>query len=166
MVSEKIVFPILFIIGLLILVGVAAALLIPGVQPPLASPAGQELKPNVRITLYAGELPDGRLGFGLTPDNITSPGPTLRFRVGDVVEIRLVNVGRIPHAFAITAERRGDAPVLFNAAIGSASRPIQPGGSGRVVFKVSSPGEFYYVCPVPGHVELGMWGRVIVSLGG
>jgi uncharacterized cupredoxin-like copper-binding protein len=121
-----------------------------------------ERKSTIEITLYAGETPSN-FSFGLTTHNLTSPGPTLRFKVGDVVQVKLVNVGKFSHSFAITDAPKGGAPVLFNATIGSAKNPIPPGGSGAVTFVVDKAGDYYYMCQVHGHVDLGMWGRVIVE---
>lgn len=32
-----------------------------------------------------------------------------------------------------------------------------------ITFAAPSPGTYYYICPVPGHAQQGMWGRFIVS---
>jgi uncharacterized cupredoxin-like copper-binding protein len=118
--------------------------------------------PTVQLTLYAGET-GTRLGFGLSRNNITSPGPTLKFRVGDVVHITLVNVGQLSHNFAVTDAAKEGATVLFNAQIASADNPLPPGGSGSITFTPDKAGEYYYICQVPGHVSLGMWGRVTIE---
>ena len=65
------------------------------------------------------------------------------------------------YAFMVTNQAQEGATELFNAAIGSASNSISPRGSGTVTFIVNKAGSFYYMCPVPGHVELGMWGKLI-----
>jgi nitrite reductase (NO-forming) len=123
----------------------------------------RELEPTVEITIYGGELPGGRFGFGLSPENITSPGPTLNFRVGDVVKITFVNVGKIPHAFAVTMEISDSPVILFNSAIGSGAQPLAPGESRSVIISLNQAGRYTYLCTVQGHAQLGMWGELIVS---
>ena len=115
------------------------------------------------ITLYAGETGDSQLGFGTSPTNLTSPGPTLRLKITDVVSITLVNAGKMPHAFAVTNMPKTGATVLFNAQIGSAANPLGPGQSGTVVFAPNNAGTFFYICPVSGHAELGMYGAVVIT---
>ncbi|HEX2049970.1 MAG TPA: multicopper oxidase domain-containing protein [Actinomycetota bacterium] len=48
-------------------------------------------QPTQSITLYADELPDGRIGYGRSPDNVKVPGPTIQLTEGDCVEVTLVN---------------------------------------------------------------------------
>jgi uncharacterized cupredoxin-like copper-binding protein len=82
----------------------------------------------------------------------------------DVVNITVINVGKMPHAFAITIAPKTGSQVLFNAEIGSASNPLQPGKQGTIIFTPGNAGSsFFYICPVPGHAEAGMYGSVIIS---
>src|SRR5690625_4816111 len=52
-------------------------------------------EPNRRLKLYAVELPaDGdevRLGYGLSPDDASYPGPTIEMLEGECIEITLHN---------------------------------------------------------------------------
>ncbi len=158
---------------LAIVIGVAAILYVAAlsmlvfpIQPPLVTSSGQLGTPTVSITIYASEISSTKYGFGLSANNITSPGPTLRFKTTDVVNITLVNAGQFPHAFAITNAPRTGATVLFNAEVASGSDPLSPGQSGSVIFTPNSPSQtYYYICPVSGHAELGMYGSVIVTTG-
>ena len=80
----------------------AMSMLVFKIQPPLnPSSNAQNKTPTIYITLYAGETSTGRLGFGDSPSNLSSPGPTLRLKISDVVSLTLVNVGKMPHAFAV-----------------------------------------------------------------
>jgi len=54
-------------------------------------------------------------------------------------------------------------PVQFSAQIRSASSPLQHGESGSVVFTVTQAGDFYYICQVPDHADVGMYGQVVVN---
>jgi FtsP/CotA-like multicopper oxidase with cupredoxin domain len=114
--------------------------------------------------LYEGEMANGKFGFGTSPDNLTSPGPTIGFSTSDKINITVINVGKLPHAFAITTTPNAGATVLFGAVIGSASKPIQPGQAGSVVFVPNNAAfDYWYISPVEGDVEAGMYGAVVVS---
>jgi nitrite reductase (NO-forming) len=142
----------------------AISMLVFNVQVPLNSSSGLSNKtPTVTITLYAGENSEGKLGFGTDANQLTSPGPTLRFKITDIVSVTVVNIGKMPHAFAITATPKTGSATLFDAAIASASNPLQPGQMRTIIFAASNAGSFYYICPVPGHAESGMYGSVIVT---
>jgi uncharacterized cupredoxin-like copper-binding protein len=123
---------------------------------------------TTNVTLYAGELYDanGTLqhgAFGTVMDNLTSPGPTLNFTAGQTVNLTLVNVGKVGHGWALTDQPQTNATVLFNATIANATTPLAPNASGSVNFTIGNAGTYYYICPVPGHVALGMWGIVNVT---
>ena len=150
--------------ALLLLVDTVAFMVLP-IQLPLTGPSASGT-PTVTITLYAGEIAAGKYGFGFSPNNLTSPGPTLRFKTTDIVNLTVVNAGQLPHAFACVNAPRTGATVLFGAAIASGSDPLPPGQSGSVEFNPNTvSSQYYYICPVPGHAELGMWGTVVVTLG-
>jgi len=139
-------------LGILVIL---AALMVAGVGAPL--------KPNVSETLYAGQISLTEDGFGLNANAITSPGPTLNFTVGEIVNMTVYNVGTMGHDWALTTLNVTNAKVLFGAQIDSGSIPIPVNGSGSVIFKVTKPGDYYYICQVPGHVQLGMWGKVVIN---
>ncbi|HLN46448.1 MAG TPA: plastocyanin/azurin family copper-binding protein [Candidatus Sulfotelmatobacter sp.] len=122
---------------------------------------------NAKMTIYAGELYDANNAlthgaFGLAANTLDSPGPTLYFTANTAVNVTLVNVGKVGHAWAITSAPDTNANRLFNATIGDATNRIAPGNSSSVVFTAGSPGTYYYICPVPGHVGLGMWGVIVI----
>jgi len=142
-------------LGILILLSGA---LLAGLGAPQPLP-----KPNVSMTLYAGEVSLTQYGFGNSATAITSPGPTLTFTVGDVVNMTVFNVGTMPHNWALTSSNDTSAKVLFGAEIDSGTVPIPVNETGSVVFKVTNAGNYYYICQVPGHAQLGMWGNVVVN---
>ena len=117
--------------------------------------------PNVTITLYEGEASTSLYGFGYSASSLASPGPTLNFKVGDVVNMTVINVGTLPHAWEISDSKTG-GNILFNAQIATSS-PLNTGQRGNVIFTVNQAGNFFYICPVPGHSDLGMWGNVVVT---
>ncbi len=144
-------------------VGLALLLLLSAVALPNVI-SGNMLSPNVNTRLYEGEISSSLYGFGYSANNLTSPGPTLIFKVGDVVNVTVTNVGQMPHDWAIVSNNQSSsAPVLFTAQIASATSPLQHGQIGSVVFTVTQSGNFYYICQIPGHEGAGMWGQVIVN---
>ncbi len=148
-------------LALALLIG-AAAVLIFNIQPQMAS-SNPSKAPAATILLYEGELSNGKFGFGTSPTNLTTPGPTIGFSTSDTVNITVVNVGKLPHAFAITATPSG-GNVLFNAAIGSATNPLMPGQSGSCICRpYDAAFDYWYVSPVSGDASAGMYGAVIVS---
>lgn len=147
-------------LGVLVLLG-AALFAGVGSSPPLPSP--NVSAPNVSVTLYAGEVSLAEYGFGNSATSITSPGPTLTFKVGDVVNMTVFNAGTMPHNWALVTSNQTSAKVLFGAQIASGSVGIPVNQTGSVNFSITKSGNFYYICQVPGHVSLGMWGNVVVN---
>ena len=140
------------IIIIIIIVGVVIALMMNQSGP--SNP--------IQLTLYAGEISTSTYGFGNSASSITSPGPTLNLKVGQTYTMTITNSGTMPHAWEITSQKATGSQVLFGAQIASTSYLV-PGASGSVTFTPDQAGNFYYICPVPGHVELGMWGNVVVT---
>jgi nitrite reductase (NO-forming) len=131
-------------------------------QPQLTSNSNSNKIPTVNIVLYEGEISPTKYGFGNSSTQLTSPGPTIRFTLSDVVNITVVNVGTMPHAFEITNTPKTGSTLLFNAQIGQSSY-LEPGQKGTTIFTPTKAGSFYYICPVPGHAELGMYGAVVIT---
>ncbi len=155
----------LIIIGLLVLalfLGVIFVIVL-GLQPPLSpNIETSNMTPTKNFILYVGELND-KPGFGYTTMTLTSPGPTLKFTISDIVNITIINVGAKSYAFAITDMPQTGAATLFKAEIGSDNNPVQPGQSGSVIFKPNYAGtSFFYVSPLSGDAEAGLYGSVLV----
>ena len=155
--------PLVAIIALAaILYFAAMAVLVFNLQPPLTASSNSNKTPTLNIVLYEGEISPTKYGFGNSSNVISSPGPTIKFNMSDVVNITVVNVGSMPHAFEITNAPKTGSTMLFNAEIG-ASNYLEPGQKGTVIFKPTNVGSFFYICPVPGHAELGMYGTVLIT---
>ncbi len=115
---------------------------------------------GVTITLYAGPVTGSstKWGFGNSSTTIISPGPSLTFHVNDTVGVTLDNSdSTMPHGWQIV-NSLSDLTVQFGATIG----PINAGASAAVIFTITKAGNFTYICQVPGHIQLGMWGNVSV----
>lgn len=154
------------IIGILVLalfLGVIFVLVF-GLQTPISQTLdASNMTPTVNIILYVGEM-NGKSGFGYSMMTLTSPGPTLRFKISDIVNITIVNVGDRSYAFALTDVPHTGAAVLFKAEIGSANNPIQPGQTGSVIFKPYYASQtFFYTSPLPGDAEAGLYGSVLIG---
>lgn len=126
-------------------------------------PIGKREPQTVRVDLVTVEL-EGRLAegttFGYWTFNGKVPGPMLRVRVGDTVEVHLKN-----------AENSGMVhSVDFHAATGpgggAASTQANPGETKTVKFKALVPGLYVYHCATPmvaHHIANGMYGLILVE---
>jgi uncharacterized cupredoxin-like copper-binding protein len=125
---------------------------------PSPSPAG-----TIDLTLYAGSVSSSTFGFGDTANTIQSPGPTLNLKNGQTYNMTVYNVAsNLSHSWEIVSTKAVSESPMFGAGI-DIDTYIQPGGSGSVTFTPDQTGSFYYVCTVPGHIELGMWGTVEIT---
>lgn len=102
------------------------------------------------------------LGFNGLPGE-EGANPTIEASVGDEIVFEIVNDGAIFHAFGVTAETEGIGGIIPGTEIGSVNSPLKAGESGTATFVPAEPGEYYYVCTVPGHRAQGMVGTIIVG---
>jgi nitrite reductase (NO-forming) len=127
--------------------------------PPLAK-RGPE---TVRVDLITEEV-EGRLAegttFGFWTFNGKVPGPFIRVRVGDTIEVHVKNA---PTSSMIHS-------VDFHAATGpgggAAALQVEPGGEKSMKFKVMVPGLYVYHCATPmvaEHIANGMYGLILVE---
>lgn len=139
------------IVIIIVVVGVVVAL--------MYKPGGT----GTPLTMFAGEVSTAAYGFGNSASSIaTAPnGPTLTLKEGTSYTMTVTNSGTMPHAWEITRDKTSST-VVWGAQIAPTSY-ISPGASGSVTFTPTETGTFYYICPVSGHVALGMWGTVIVT---
>jgi nitrite reductase (NO-forming) len=117
----------------------------------------------VVVELTARELV-GRLDDGITYEywtyDGTVPGPMIRVRVGDTVEIRLRNdaSSKNPHSI--------DLHAVTGPGGGAAATQVQPGETKSFRFKALQPGVYVYHCAtpfVPAHIANGMYGLIVVE---
>ncbi len=112
------------------------------------------------LTLYEGEISSTAYGFGNTASSLSSnPGPTIILTAGKTYTMTIHNVGTMQHNWAIVDAKSSTANVLWK----SEASLINPGSSGSVTFTAGSAGNYFYICQVPGHVALGLWGIVTVN---
>jgi nitrite reductase (NO-forming) len=126
-------------------------------------PIGKRDPQTIRVDLVTVEL-EGRLAegttFGYWTFNGKVPGPFLRVRVGDTVEVHLKN----------SADSSMIHSVDFHAATGpgggAASTQANPGDEKTVKFKALIPGLYVYHCATPmvaHHIANGMYGLILVE---
>ncbi len=118
------------------------------------------------IVLYAGER-GGSYLFGLSEDNLTTPGPTIVVKKGEPVKIVLKPIGALSHTFVVVESLDSLVPgkvypIFDEAKIGDDTKPIGPGSEGSTIFIPDKVGQYYYVCGIAGHYQLGQWGALVV----
>jgi nitrite reductase (NO-forming) len=129
----------------------------------LPGPIGKRPPQTVRVDLVAVEQ-EGRLAegttFGYWTFNGKVPGPFLRVRVGDEVEVHLKN----------SADSSMVHSVDFHAATGpgggAAVMQVSPGQEKVMTFKALVPGLYVYHCATPmvaEHIANGMYGLILVE---
>src|SRR5215475_10099049 len=129
----------------------------------LPPPIGTRAPQTVRVDLITVEL-EGRLAegatFGYWTFNGKVPGPFLRVRVGDTIEVHLKNA----------ADSSMIHSVDFHAATGpgggAAATQADPGHEKMVRFKALVPGLYVYHCATPmvaHHIANGMYGLILVE---
>jgi nitrite reductase (NO-forming) len=127
--------------------------------PPIAKRDPQ----TVRVDLLAAEV-EGRLAegttFGYWTFNGKVPGPFVRVRVGDTIDIHLKN----------SAESSMIHSVDFHAATGpgggAAALQVDPGKEQSMTWKALVPGLYVYHCATPmvaEHIANGMYGLILVE---
>lgn len=142
---------------------VLTLILVIGLISTLTATTTKAATSGTSITLYAGSVTSGSgtYGYGLSSSDITSPGPPLNLVEGTTYTITVNDVSTMQHSFEIVSTKAIGTP-LFNSGI-DITNFIPAGGSGSVTFTPTQTGNFYYVCTVPAHISLGMWGNVVVS---
>lgn len=135
------------------------------VVPNPVAPARALPSPDgvVRIPLEAREVPaqlaDG-VGYEFWTFGGTVPGPMLRIREGDLVELTLVNAPTSQHPHSI------DLHAVTGPGGGAKATQTPPGESTSFRFRALNPGLYVYHCAtphIPSHVANGMYGLILVE---
>lgn len=129
----------------------------------LPPPIGKREPQTVRVDLFSVEV-EGRLAegttFGYWTFNGKVPGPFIRVKVGDTVDIHLKN----------SADSAMIHSVDFHAATGpgggAAALQVDPGKEKSMTWKALVPGIYVYHCATPmvsEHIANGMYGLILVE---
>ncbi|MBR1271323.1 nitrite reductase, copper-containing [Bradyrhizobium sp. AUGA SZCCT0222] len=126
-------------------------------------PVGQRPPQTVQVELNAVEL-EGRLAegttFGYWTFNGRVPGPMLRVRVGDTVDVRVKNSADSTMVHSV------DFHATTGPGGGAASTQVDPGAEKSFKFKALIPGLYVYHCATPmvaHHIANGMYGLMLVE---
>ncbi|MBI3330324.1 MAG: nitrite reductase, copper-containing, partial [Nitrospinae bacterium] len=139
---------------------IKAALLPPPFVPP---PIGRRSPAKVLVDLETIEkrapLADG-VEYDFWTFGGTVPGPFLRVRVGDTIELRLKNASdsKFPHSI--------DLHAVTGPGGGATLTQTAPGQAMAFQWKALNPGLYVYHCAtplVPHHVANGMYGLILVE---
>jgi nitrite reductase (NO-forming) len=114
---------------------------------------------DLEMTETTGTLADG-VQYTFWTFGGTVPGPFVRVRLGDVVQIRLKNSEKSRHPHSI------DLHAVTGPGGGAAVTQLGPGQEGAFEFKALNPGLYVYHCAtpsVPEHIANGMYGLILVE---
>jgi len=127
------------------------------------SPIGNRAPQLVKYAIETVEL-DGKLDDGTTFTYWTFakkvPGPMLRVKEGDTVEVALTNnkSSKAIHSIDLHAATGGLG--------GGESTQVAPGQTKTITFKALNPGLYVYHCATPSvahHISAGMYGLILVE---
>lgn len=151
-------------VGLLRGLALATPLVAPlGTAPHVPPPPPARIEPahvvvQLDIQERVGELSEG-VQYEFWTYNGTVPGPFIRLRQGDTVEVRLDNTtGALTHTV--------DFHAVTGPGGGAHALMVDPGQTSVGVFKALNAGLFVYHCaanPIPAHISNGLYGLVLVE---
>lgn len=129
----------------------------------LPPPIGNRAPTTVRVDLTAKEVV-GQLDNGTTYTyftfNGTVPGPFIRVRVGDTIDLHLKNETGAEFIHSI------DLHAVTGPGGGAVYTQTKPGEESSFTFKAIIPGLFVYHCAtpsIPHHISSGMYGLILVE---
>jgi nitrite reductase (NO-forming) len=132
-------------------------------QPQMAPAVGRSepavVKVNLETTQVTALLADG-VAYNFWTFNGTVPGPMVRVRQGDTVELTLRNSPDmlVTHSINLHA--------VNGPGGGSVDTQVAPGDQSTIRFKALHPGVYVYHCMTPmvgQHVANGMYGMIVVE---
>jgi nitrite reductase (NO-forming) len=131
--------------------------------PYPAMPVNRNFPTTVQVELEAKPvtalLNDG-VGYKYWTYNGTVPGPMIRVRQGDTVEVTLKNSLDSPVSHSI------DSHGVTGPGGGGKVSQTPPGGTSRFRFKALNPGVYIYHCAtpmIPYHLGHGLYGLMVVE---
>ncbi|MGR9074296.1 MAG: copper-containing nitrite reductase [Gammaproteobacteria bacterium] len=127
--------------------------------PPISRSDSRTVTINLKATEVVSEIVPVTW-FHYWTFNDTVPGPFLRMRVGDTVELSLENDITSSHNHSI------DLHAVTGPGGGAALTDVEPGQKKSIKFKVLNPGLFVYHCATPNaptHMTNGMYGLILVE---
>jgi nitrite reductase (NO-forming) len=126
---------------------------------PIGNRAPQHLRVDLEVKELLGKLDDGITYRYWTFDGKV-PGPFIRVRVGDSVEVHLKNADDSALMHNI------DLHAVTGPGGGAVATEVAPGETKGFVFKALQPGLYVYHCammPHAEHISNGMYGMILVE---
>ena len=117
-------------------------------------------KKSARVVPVTMREVDGKMLF--FPDKV-------QVKRGEQVRFKLTNKGELPHEFVIATveENRQHAEEMKKNPDMEHDDPnakkLEPNKSGEILWHFTKAGEFEFACLIPGHLEAGMRGTIIVK---
>jgi nitrite reductase (NO-forming) len=108
---------------------------------------------------YTAEIEPG-VTFDYMTFGGTVPGPMVRVRQGDTVDLTVENLPESTHAHNV------DFHAVYGTGGGAVATSAAPGKENAMRFKAMYPGAFIYHCAVPNldqHISAGMFGMILVE---
>jgi len=129
------------------------------VPAPLPAREPQTVEVDLVAEEVLGQLADGTVMTYFT-FNGTVPGPMIRVRVGDTVQVNFRNASssQFPHSLDFHAATGPGGGAVFSN--------LGPGEETTFSFKALNPGLFVYHCATPSvahHIAMGMYGLILVE---
>ncbi len=133
----------------------------PKVPPSISRSKPAHVVVRLEAKEFVGALADG-VQYKFWSFNGTVPGPMIRVRVGDTVELHLKNAkrNRFPHNI--------DLHAVNGPGGGGGVSLVSPGQESAFAFKTLAPGLYLYHCAspvpnIPAHIANGMYGMILVE---
>jgi len=131
----------------------------PLVPPPVDRPGPAKVIVSLEMTEAKGRLANG-VQYTFWTFGGSVPGPMIRVRVGDLVQMRMKNgdKSRQPHSI--------DLHAVTGPGGGAAVTQLGPGQEGAFEWQALNPGLYVYHCAtphVPTHIANGMYGMILVE---
>ena len=126
---------------------------------PIGARGPQRVKVDLETIEVTGQLADGAT-YRYWTFNQKVPGPFIRVRVGDTVEVRLKNQDDS------TMMHNVDFHAVTGPGGGAKATDAAPGESRGFEFTATNPGLYVYHCAVPmaaQHISNGMYGMILVE---
>ena len=127
--------------------------------PPISASAPRKVVLDLETVEVNGKLADGTM-YHYWTFNQKVPGPFLRVRVGDTVEVRLTNARDAMTKHSI------DLHAVTGPGGGAQATQVAAGETKSFAFKALKPGLYVYHCatpPVAEHIASGMYGLILVE---
>lgn len=127
--------------------------------PPIARREPQSVRVDLLSVEVEGRLAEGTT-FGYWTFNGKVPGPFIRVRVGDTIDIHLKNSADSAMIHSV------DFHAVTGPGGGAAALQVDPGHEKSMTWKALVPGLYVYHCATPmvaEHIANGMYGLILVE---